>query len=294
VSSVAVTRIVRGVHADEVNDVVTQLELWLGARGKLAGSYPQVFGPESRAELFGVFEGDVPCSLAACRTVSIHAESGPVAAAMVGSVVTAPERRGRGLASELLREVVQWARDGGHDVAMLWSDRWDFYQRLGFVPSGRQLEVALTPPRAALSCDIRAAGFGDLPAIHRLHAHKPCAVARDIADLAVLLSAEPMTTVVLERGGEVVAYACQGKGLDFDGWWHEVGGSDGDVAELITGAMGLLGQERATLMLPEYRGDLVAKLGPSVAEVREGVSALCLPLTDRGRAPLFVDGLDSI
>ena len=47
-------------------------------------------------------------------------------------------------------------------------------------------------------------------------------------------------------------------------------------------------------MLPSYRRALVDRLDGSVEAVREGVSALCLPLTDRGREPVFVDGLDSI
>lgn len=292
-TATAASRAMRGIRADEVSGVVERVEAWLDVPGQLVGSYPQVFGRGRRAELFGVFEGETLCSHAACQAVTVRTAQGPVRVVMVGSVATAPEQRGRGLASDLLRQLAQLARDGDHDAMVLWSDRWDFYQRLGFRPSGQQLEVELNRTPTGPVAGVRAADFGDLWAMLQLHEDKACAVVRTAGELAVLLSAAPMTTVVLERNGEVRAYACCGKGIDFGGWWHEVGGADNDVAELIASAMATLGQERATLMLPNDRRGVVERLG-GVVEVREGVSGLCLPLSARGRTPPFIDGLDSI
>ena len=101
-----------------------------------------------------------------------------------------------------------------------------------------------------------------------------------------------MTTLVLERAGRVVAYACLGKGADFDGWWHELGGDDERVAALLLGATARMAD--TMVLVPPYRQELLRWLGSAVQLVNDGISALCLPLTDAGFAPVFVDGLDSI
>jgi GNAT superfamily N-acetyltransferase len=87
-------------------------------------------------------------------------ESGDV---MLFGMWVAPERRGSGLAEELALAVVEWARGVGVPRVTLWVVRSNgrahrFYERLGFVPSGRnnvvrdelddELALALEPEPA--------------------------------------------------------------------------------------------------------------------------------------------------
>ena len=98
---------------------------------------------------------------------------------------------------------------------------------------------------------------------------------------------------MLERGERVVAYACCGKGADLGGHWHEVGGSDPDVAELLRRALHHAGQIEAVLLLPPYRAGLREALGRSVVEQ----FAVPGPMARSARAPLpacWIDGLDSV
>lgn len=297
-SSTTADLVCRPVRADEVERVLPQIEGWLGMSQKLVRTYPQVFGPHRSADLIGVFAGEELLSHAAVRAVRVRTPQGVVRVAMVGSVVTAPSQRGQGLASELLRQIQGQAQQVGQDVLILWSDRWDFYERLGFAASGEQHEVVIRcaagrSSGGSLHDATRRAQAGDLPDLLRLHARKPTAVDRNLADWAVLLSAAT-TTMVLERHGTITAYACCGKGLDFDGWWHELGGDDDEVATLVHESAAKLGQSRTTVMLPPYRSRLLEHLDPWIEAARCGASALHLPLTDRGRTAFFVDGLDSI
>ena len=160
---------------------------------------------------------------------------------------------------------------------------------LGFEPAGSQREVRLhfgdTRPDPA----VRRARVGDLPDILALHEQKPLRVRRDLAAMALALSAENMETMVLHEAGTLRAYACLGKGQDFGGWWHELGGCDTDVRRLLSAAMALLGRDTATVLVPPYRGELVAGAQPPPA-----ACALALPWTAPGRDRFFVDGLDSI
>lgn len=284
----------RAVSPDEKASALRQLEAWNRTDGSLALTHPQVFHPAARAEMFGLFREGRLLSHAAVRAIRLRTERGVVSTWMVGSVITDPDARRQGLATGLLEQIARLATANAQDSLMLWSGRWDFYQALGYRPAGCQHEVRLRSRPGSLAPGIRPAAAGDLPAILALHQRKPLAVERSLEDLALLLSARPMRTMLLERRGEVLAYGCYGKGLDFRDWWHEVGGSDENVATLITGAMEVLAQSEATLLVPGYRVGLLGRLERAVIQVKDGIAALCKPLTEAGRHEFFVDGLDSI
>jgi hypothetical protein len=108
-----------------------------------------------------------------------------------------------------------------------------------------------------------------------------------------LLTTPGLSTLVLERDGAVVAYACTGKGADLHGFWHELGGSDQDLAELVPAAMHELGEIEMQLLLPPYRHTLPTLLGAMVADEVQVpgpmVRSLGEPLPD-----CWIDGLDSV
>ena len=145
------------------------------------------------------------------------------------------------------------------------------------------------PPVCRPDGDIaRAAVVGDLPTILALHSAKPMRVERSLGDLTLLLSARPMEPMVLERKGQVVAYACRSKGEDFPGWWHEVGDSDRDVTWLVEMATGASRAPHAKMLLPPYRQCAVLD-----RDSRQS-ACLLLALTPGAESEWFVDGLDSI
>jgi predicted N-acetyltransferase YhbS len=86
-----------------------------------------------------------------------------VRAVGIGAVFTAPRARGRGAASELLRAVMEEARDLGYEAALLYSDIDPaFYARLGFVALPARdfrVEAARLPEDGGLA--VRRAGERD-------------------------------------------------------------------------------------------------------------------------------------
>jgi GNAT superfamily N-acetyltransferase len=275
-------------------DAAWRVERWSNLPPGLAHTHPQVFHPLGRGQAFGIYEaGELVCH-AASHTVHVGTHTGSVDVALLGALATAPHARRRGLASSLVEQLCERARLAGHDAVLMWSDQPSLGQRLGFAPAGRQLLASLRARCDTFVAGVRPAQAGDLPAILELHCAKPAAVERDLRDLALQLSAKPMTAVVLERDGGVVAYACCRKGLDFLGCWHEVGGADEAVARLIRGAMDLLGQSEATILLPPDREPLLRELGRAVVSCRESHGAQRRALTQQGELELFVDGLDRL
>ncbi len=290
----------RELRGGEIGPWLPQLAQWsLGddaTAADLVATYPQVFDPRGGARSFACFDGDELVSHVAMRVVSIVGAAGVFRAALVGSVATAPHARGNGHASRLLVEVESAASAAGAAAVLLWSDRWDFYARLGYEPAGRQLEFGLRAS-AAGDVDVRRMRQDDLPSLLALHEAKPLRVVRDDAETALLFGGGS-TTFVLERERAVRAYACLGKGVDFAGWWHEVGGADADLAALLPAATHAVGRDHAHVAVAPSRLPLVRALRARLLDFGEGVCALrkSLPGPDAGcaAADFFVDGLDSI
>lgn len=290
----SVTRSVRALARDEALRTLGDVACWSGFEDPalLVATWPQVYGARPLAVRIGLFDGDELLSHAAARTVELVTGDGPRRAMLIGSVATAPQRRGEGLASALLDELAAIGRDEGCDLLLLWSDRWEFYARLGYAPAGAQQELRVAAGTQPLP-GLRRARPSDAVALHALHERKPLRVRRSLTEMAVLLSAGRMQTFVHERDGVVDAYACLGKGGDLAGWWHELGGADAVLAELLPAAMRELGRNGATVILPPYRRELLALL-PAITSAHSGVVALAARVTGGPVASFFVDGLDSL
>lgn len=276
---------------------VREVEAWLAQNGTpidLRNEYPHAFHVEGHSQVASVEQDGQMLCHAIEREVTLITHAGPTAVTLVGSVITHPEHRGRGLATRLMQAIIERARERGQDAVCLWSGTWGFYERLGFEPAGQQAELVLGPARGSLAPGIRPAETRDVVALWELHAQKPLRVDRTLTDMALLLSIPHMRVLVLERHGKAAAYACYGKGTDFPNWWHEQGGSDEDVATLIRGAMDVMAADEATVLLPPYRTTLRVMLRSMQRIVRDGICALRHPLTEAGKADFFIDGLDSI
>lgn len=256
-------------------------------------TWPQLYRSDGGGRFFVVADGDRLLSHCAVRTVTLRCAHGETPVNLLGSVATDPELRGQGLASAVLTAALQ-ATELTAPHTLLWAERPGLYARAGFHEGRAEQGLLLARrPRRPLRGDARALAFADHAAVHALHAQKPWRVERSPIAMSGLLTTPGLTTVVLERHGVVVAYACTGKGADLHGHWHELGGSDEDLAELLPAAMHLAGTIDSVLLLPPYRPRLRELLGAHVV----GEAALGGPMVRSLGAPLgavWIDGLDSV
>ncbi len=95
----------------------------------------------------GAFEGKKLVSTAAVRLGTLRpyqgSENSQTRIAIIGAVATDPLWRGMGLASRLISLSVDWARDKGASLVVLWSSEQNLYRRHGFELCGAQMEVPL-------------------------------------------------------------------------------------------------------------------------------------------------------
>lgn len=271
------------------------LDQWL-LPGQFYGvqhTWPQLYRSDGDGMFFVSLEGERLLSHCACRIETVIGANGPQRVTLIGSVATDPTRRGEGLASAVLAAAVA-ACEQRSDAMLLWAERPELYTKHGFVDGREERCLVLARrPRSADFEKVRLAEVRDHAALHALHEHNPLRVVRSLNVMSGLLTTPGMTTVVLEEGGEVIAYACCGKGSDLQGHWHEMSGSDEAVARLLPAAMHVAEQLDAMVLVPPYRSTLRDLLGTSVVE--EGV--LAGPMVrahDATNASFWIDGLDSV
>jgi GNAT superfamily N-acetyltransferase len=272
------------------------LSRWLlpDAFYSVAHTWPQLYRSDGGGTFLVLMDGERMVSHLAVREAVLVGPAGPLRAALIGSVATDPEERGRGLASRLLRQAMAVARAAGLDAALLWAERPELYRRAGFGPGRPERCALLSVEVGAASAAVRLATVSDHAAIHALHERKPVRVVRTAGVTSGLLTTPGMVVAVLEEGGEVVAYGCCGKGADLQGWWHEVGGEDAAVARVLVGGMALCGRREALVVVPPYRVELVARLGPAVRGTEMVDGPMVAAFTEAGGQACFVDGLDSV
>ncbi len=287
----------------DVERWLPDLDAWL-LHGQFYGvqhTWPQLYRSDGDGMFFaiaGVGKGGERDLLShcACRVETLVAGERRLRAGLLGSVATAPSARGQGLAGRVLGAALQ-ALAPLADVVLLWAERPELYARAGFT-DGAVERCALLARRPRRDVGrVRVATIADYAAMHALHERKPVRITRTVRTMSTLLSTPGMTTAVLERDGQVVAYACCGKGADLQGHWHELGGDDDAVADLLPAALHLAEQVEAIVIVPPYRDRLVARLGAGIVgegtvpgpmlRVLGGAAMATLP-------PVWVDGLDSV
>jgi len=284
---------VQRVDRATVQRWVPQLDAWL-LDGQFYGvqhTWPQLYRSDGEGLFFVRTDGDRLVSHCACRIVTLHTEHGVERTCLLGSVATDPARRGEGHAGDVLAAALA-ATAPLAERTLLWAERPELYARHGFVAGADETGLVLARrPRRELD-GVRRAEVTDHAALLALHERKPWRVGRSPSTMSCLLTTPGMTTVVLEEGGTVVAYACCGKGADLQGWWHELGGSDAALARLLPAALHVAEQTAAFLLLPPYRRELRERLGAAV------IDAFAVPgpmqRAADGPVPLWVDGLDSV
>jgi GNAT superfamily N-acetyltransferase len=245
-----------------------------GAQTRAVEDFPLALGRGNR-EGWLVAEGEQ--GLTACLNCLIRpfvTSLGELPIAAIGSVVTRPEARGRGLSRDLQAALLTRLREEGVPLAVLWSDRPEIYEGRGFRPAGLEYHVELAglqPPGWEFPAPgVRPFEPRDVAPVARLYRRHPFHTVRRQGDDARLYGMPGTRGYVLEeRGGEILAYAFCGKGADFAGYVVEWGGQ----SEALTGLLAWLAHRGLArhLLVPQGEEPFLGHLGG------KGAAWCCLP-----------------
>ena len=215
-----------------------------GRRGRLASEFPTHLRPENAADQWIVRQGGRFAAHAMARIAEAEADGVRLRVGMIGHVYTDPAFRGRGLGGGCVEACVEALRRGGAQVAVLWSDKHDFYAKLGFEPAGVELHARIgaalcaRATRGDPALRVEAAREEDFAALESLYESKPAHAIRPRGALATLATAPDCRLLVARRAGEPVAYAARGRGDDFADVVHEWAGEPAALALVLRELVG--------------------------------------------------------
>jgi GNAT superfamily N-acetyltransferase len=204
----------------------------------LEDQHPLVFARGAPGRLIALEEEGRVVSACATLVRDLAVRGERVRVGLIGSVVTDPAQRRRGLGAKLLARAQSALAQQGCLIGLLWADEPEFYRRRGWREAGCEVDFVIDPaerarlPEAA-GATLRSAAPDDHGTLHRLYAMHGSRVDRTPGETRALLSARGVETLVLERGRDIVAYACLGRGRDLARCVHEWGGAADDVLALV-------------------------------------------------------------
>jgi len=217
------------------------LDRAFGGDPGIAAEFPTLTAAANRERSFAIERDGELAAHAAWRPVVLRSGARRIAAAGIGLVATAPERRGRGLAARVVAHCVDEACRSGAELAFMFGELTPLYARLGFARAGRERITRIEPEREPDARIVRSRP-SDAPRLLPLLERHPLGAERGADDFARLLAVSGTHLYVLEGASGPLAYCVEGKGRDLGGVLHEWAGEPPDVAVLLHGVASLRGE----------------------------------------------------
>lgn len=199
----------------------------------LAQEYPQVFAPDSTGQVVVAEEdGEVHSACAILRRELVFPDGKGlprvIPVGLIGSVSTAAKSRSQGLASSVLERAETALKEAGCLFCMLWAEDAGFYQARGYQPIGLELDFVLEESLSRelpAPTHVRSALPGDFARLHELYMAQDRRIQRTASESSRLFATPGMRLLVHDEGQGPLAYACLGRGNDFEGVIHEWSGN---------------------------------------------------------------------
>lgn len=228
----------RAPENHEAQDVIQFLDDHLRPENSwsVTEEYPTTFTPQNYQNLRVIKDENSVLSHAAIRDTVIKSPFAVFHAAAIGSVVTSEAHRQQGLSRKILQNCIDASKEKGADFAILWTNLFDFYRKLGFELAGYEISIQVqddVPMPEGLKV-IEGAQIAP-EALHRVFMKHTVHSARKPEDIRRYLQI-PNARIysVWNAQGQMEAYAVEGKGADLDSYIHEWGGGTEQLIALFS------------------------------------------------------------
>lgn len=258
----------------EIDDIVGRISRAFSynkEEGSVARDFPQLYNPSNSQRLWAAYEGEKFVAHAGYYPAVMRVEGLALPVAGIGGVYTEPEFQGQGAASSLVEKCVSQARKEGAALAFLWSDKHEFYSKLGFFLAGRQwtlsFDIAHVPALRARGEKLGLAAAdvqvieGDLSdeflmESRTLLGELPLGISRTLEEHGAYMRSGACRVIGAWVGKDLLAYFVLGKGKDLQGYVHEWAGEESALCHLAAQCMESFGVG-FHLLSPQFMPDEV-------------------------------------
>jgi GNAT superfamily N-acetyltransferase len=224
--------------------------------------YPLALGPGNIENVRVIVEDKKVLSHAVIKYLLIKTPIGFFKVAAIGSVITSESHRGQGLSKAVLDSCIQRATESGCDFAILWTNLFDFYRKLGFELAGLELSAIIEHPLSVPVMNLKILETTHISpeAIYRLYAHHSVGTIRTVEDIRknITIPGSRIYTAWDERN-QLQAYAVEGKGVDLKGYVHEWGGGVSRLLPLFNHIREKQ-KDKLTVLIPAHSQNLISNL----------------------------------
>jgi N-acetylglutamate synthase-like GNAT family acetyltransferase len=192
--------------------------------------------------------------------------------AAIGSVVTSPEHRNKGYSHEILNDCLKAAQEQVCDFAILWSDLYDFYRKVGFELAGREVSLVLDQDMTFELGTHRILETNKVApeAILKVYNQHTTGSIRTVEDIKSYLQIPNSKIYTLwDAQNQLLAFAVEGKGADLKGYVHEWGGSVTNLTTLFAHIRKVT-QAPLTVIAPSSSQNLIRTLQPYCSTINYG------------------------
>ncbi len=234
-----------------------------GLSWSITDEYPLALHPSNLFNVRIITDDQKILSHAVLKYILIKTPIGFFKVAAIGSVVTSEAHRGQGLSQAILDDCIKAATTAGCDFAVLWTDLFEFYRKLGFELAGREVSLVLDkslnlPNKPALK--ILESTQVSVDALMRLYAQHTVGSIRTAEDLKKNLTIPGSRLFTAwDENNILQAYAVEGKGVDLKNYIHEWGGGVSKLLPLFEHIRQLLGG-KITILAPAHATNLLNKM----------------------------------
>lgn len=231
--------------------------------------YPLVFCEENRKNLRVISQENEILSHAAFKPLWIRTPLGLFKVATLGNVVTHQHHRRQGLSQKVLQSCLDRAVSENCDFAILWTELYDFYQKLDFELAGYEISFVMEKEFQVPASSFRFIKMDKISpeTFLKLYLKHSVYSLRSEEEVKQHLRI-PNTSVYTawDETHQLKAYAIEGKGMDLSKYIHEWGG---DVSSLL-GLFSYIRRERKTpitLISPAHSQNLIRHLSQYRKEI---------------------------
>jgi predicted GNAT family N-acyltransferase len=259
----------RAPKVDEFGELVKFLDhnLRQEVTWSVTDEYPTTLNTQNLHNFRIIKDAEKILSHAVVKPIIVKTRRGLFKVACIGSVVTSESHRNQGLSHSVITDCLQTAKEQGCDFAILWSDLYEFYSKMGFEIAGHEVSLLIDAPLTATSAGTNTANFKfektnrvDPQVLFRLYSQHSVSSIRTLEDFEKYLKI-PNSRLYTARNsdGKIDAYAVEGKGADLQGYVHEWGGTIDGITALLSHIRKELNVP-ITLISPNHAQGLIRRL----------------------------------